>query len=151
MLIITLIDTNWNSGVAGWGCSRTDVHCPVICAITCPSQCRQNKKRSKWNGALHVCLAQVRASKLRIVTHLSVSVSVSVPSQGQHRPPALSHGMAGPSRRSASAGNCHSSSTTLAQALQTWEGEPTPWVTQESLTFQSREEFGNSYYLLSNY
>lgn len=61
-----------------------------------PVRADRTRRAPSGTGLLVCAWAQVGASKLRIVTPLPVHVSVSVPAQGRHRPPALSHEMAAP-------------------------------------------------------
>lgn len=68
--MLALIYTNWNSGCCWLGMfqqqrSRTDVHCSVICAITCPSQCRRKTRTDRSGTGLFMCAwAQVRDKQI---------------------------------------------------------------------------------------
>lgn len=130
---------------------RTDVHCPVICVITCPSQCRHKTSTDQSGTGLFTCVwVQVRDEQ--IVTHVSVNTTnVNVPSRVQQRPPVLSHEMASPSAQqgleivASPAPFWHRFCRQRHEMVSLRHGS-----LRSSLTFQSREEFGISYYLLSN-
>lgn len=125
--------------------SRTDAHCPVICVITCPSQCRYRQEQVEQDSS---CVLGPRSetSKLWLTcqsTPQMWNVNCALPSPAETSCSVTWTGQAHEISK------CwklpllqHHSGTGSAGTDTKWWHHGSP---RNSLTCQSREEFGNSY------